>query len=440
MADRGLVAHLLRRATFGPTSAEVDGAAAAGVESTLAALLTPTDADAGAAATPVPRLGPDPYAALTRGSSREERQRANQQRREQIVTLGQWWVVRLFAAEHQLLEKTVFFWHGHWATSVQKVKSAHLMLGQLQTMRTHARGDFAVLAKAMLRDPALIFWLDGQRNTRQAPNENLARELMELFTLGIGSYTEEDIRAGARALTGWTIDRTTGRASLNPRRHDAGAKTILGRTANFDVDSYADLLLAQPAHAVFLARRLWFRFASGQPIPTATEERLVAAYRPGRDVTAMLRALFTDEAFPATRGHLVKQPVEWAVGAMRQLGLNPTRLAPEKRRQLLGGLDGLGQVPLRPPSVGGWPAGASWLTTSSIQVRLRLAAGFAAEAGAAVLDPLATGSAEAKLDALARLLVVNAWTDRTRVALTQSADEPRRLLAVGLVSPEYTVS
>jgi uncharacterized protein (DUF1800 family) len=439
MADRRIVAHLLRRATFGPTAREVDAAEAGGPAATLARLLTPGVPDAGAAAAPVPRLGPDPYAGLTRASTREERQRANQRRREQVQELTRWWFGRMVAAEHQLTEKMVFFWHGHWATSVRKVRSAPLMLGQLQTFRRAGRGDFAGLVKAMLRDPALILWLDGQRNTRRAPNENLARELMELFTLGIGAYTEDDIRAGARALTGWTVDRRTGTVSLVRNRHDPGMKTILGRTAAFGADSYADLLVRQPAHPVFLARRLWFRFGSGLPMPADTERRLVAAYGPGRDVDGLLRALFREVAFGSTGGQLVKQPVEWAVGAMRQLGVDPARLSGERQRALLGGLAGLGQIPLRPPSVGGWPAGAAWLTTSSTQARMRLATGLAAWADPAVLDSLGAAAVDARLAALARILVVDAWTDRTRAALAQASGDPHRLLAVGLASPEYTV-
>src|SRR5262249_41719030 len=155
--------------------------------------------DAGAAATPLPVLGPDPYA--TRPASRDDRRAILQVAHDQIQHLLDWWLDRMVAANHQFTEKLVFFWHGHWATGVQKVNSAQLMLGQLEPLRRYGTGDFAVLVKAMLRDPALIIWLDGQRNTRQAPNENLARELMELFTLGIGAYSEDDIKAGARALT-----------------------------------------------------------------------------------------------------------------------------------------------------------------------------------------------------------------------------------------------
>ena len=440
MADRPLVAHLLRRASFGPTAAEVDAAEKAGFDATLAALLAPTGADPGAASTPEPDLGPDPYTTINQSSSRDARQQAQQDVRGQLQSLRTWWLNRMVAARHQLTEKVVFFWHGHWATSAQKVKSGLFMQAQLSTFREHGRGDFAVLLKAMLRDPALIVWLDGQRNTRQAPNENLARELMELFTLGIGAYTEDDIKAGARALTGWAVERGGTGARFVANRHDTGTKTILGQTANFDADSFADLLVAQPAHPIFLARRLWYRFASGEPLPAATQTRLVSAYGGGRDVSALVRALLADPEFPGTRGALVKQPVEWLVGAVRQLGIDPGALPDNQRRQLQGGLDGLGQLPLDPPSVGGWPAGAAWLTTSSLQVRLRLAAALAAAASQATVDTVGSGSTDAKLTALGRILVVDAWTDRTRAALSDVASDARKLLTVGLASPEYTVS
>ncbi|MEV1289462.1 DUF1800 domain-containing protein [Micromonospora sp. NPDC049679] len=439
MGNREAAAHLLRRTTFGPTAAQVDAAERAGVDATLAALLAPTGPDLGAAATPIPALGPDPYAALSGKSTREQRQQAQQQRRQQVQTITQWWISRLVAADHQLSEKLVFFWHGHWATSVQKVKSAALMLRQQETFRRYGRGDFGVLVTAMVHDPALIFWLDGQRSTRQAPNENLARELMELFTLGIGNYTEDDVKAGARALTGWVVERTSGEARFNQRRHDSEPKTIFGRTAAFDADSYADLLVRQPASATFLARRLWFRFGSGEPMTAATEQRLTSAYGAGRDVTALLRALFRDPAFAGTAGGLVKQPVEWAVGAMRQLGITVTALDGQSRKQLTNVANGLDQVLFRPPSVGGWPAGTAWLTTSSTQARLRAAAVLAGLASTTVLDRLAAAPAAGRVDALARLLVVDRWTDRSRAVLTPAVGNIRQLLTFGLVSPEYAV-
>ncbi|MDG4791678.1 DUF1800 domain-containing protein [Micromonospora sp. WMMD1102] len=431
MVDRDDVVHLLRRATFGPTAAEVEAAGRTGAAATLDRLLSPVGSDPGAAATPVPDLGTDPYAAITKESSREQRQQARKERAEQVRVLVEWWLDRMVAAEHQLTEKLVFFWHGHWATSVRKVRSAQLMLGQLDTFRRYGRGPFEALVLAMVRDPALILWLDGQKNTRTAPNENLARELMELFTLGIGQYTEADVKAGARALTGWQVDRRTGAARFVRRRHDPAEKTILGRTAAFDAEEYARLLAGRPEAGAFVAARLWARFA-GTDVPTLD----AAAGSTGE----LLRALLRRPEFGQTRGGLVKQPVEWAVGAMRQLGIRPGRLAEQQRRELTNRLAGMDQVPLRPPSVGGWPAGPAWLTTSSLQSRMRLAALLAGAAAPEVTRRLAGTARTERPEALARLLVVDRWTPRTLAALTPMADDPRRLLVAGLVSPEYTVS
>nr|MDT0658569.1 DUF1800 domain-containing protein [Micromonospora sp. DSM 115978] len=436
MADRQSIAHLLRRATFGPTAEEVDAAVRAGRAATVERLVAPSGIDPGARATPPPDLGADPYAAIGPASGQEQRQAANQRRREQGRRLLAWWLDRMVAAEHQLNEKLVFFWHGHWATSIQKVGSAQLMLRQLDTLRQHGRAGYGALIAAMVRDPALIRWLDGQRNTRAAPNENLARELMELFTLGVGHYTEADVKAGARALTGWAVDRRTGVARFVPNRHDAGTKTILGRTAPFTADSYARLLADQARTAEFLRDRLWYRFAAVTPTAVTPIGRTPAP----RTAPAVLRALFTDPAFGATRGQLVKQPVEWAVGAMRQLGIRPSALPEQRSQQLLVGLAGLDQVPLRPPSVGGWPAGVGWLNTSTLQARMRLAELLATAAAPAVGQKLAAAPESGRVDALARLLVVDSWTERTRAALTPLADRPDRLIAAGLVTPEYTVT
>ncbi len=421
MATRAQLAHLLRRATFGPRTEEVDAAERAGFDATLDTLLTPPAPDAGAARTPPPAVPESTDKAA---------------RRDQVRVATLWWLDRMVQADHQLPEKLTFFWHGHWATSVEKVKFAGLLVNQWQTLRTNATGDFGVMLKAMLRDPALIVWLDGQKNTSKAPNENLARELMELFTLGIGNYGETDVREGARALTGWQIQDT--RAVLNPKRHDVKEKTILGRTGPFDADGFADILLAQPANAGFLASRMWYRYASGEPIPTGTRDRLAAAYRPARDLKALVRALFTDPEFAKTTGKLVKQPVEWAVGAIRQLGVRPGELPDQQRRQLLTALDALGQVPFQPPSVGGWPAGTAWLTTSSVPVKLRAAQQVAAHAAPVTIATLTAVPQAQRPDALARLLVVDGFTERTRAVL-RATTEPRQLIALGLASPEYAV-
>jgi uncharacterized protein (DUF1800 family) len=419
MTDRRELSHVLRRVTFGPTRAEVDAAVRDGLERTIAGLFAP------AAAPALPGPGPDPLAALPPDATREQKQDARKLQREQLTRALSWWLARMASAGGTVAEKLTFFWHGHWATSAQKVRSASLMLGQQQTFRRYGTGDTGPLVRAMLRDPALIVWLDGQKNTRAAPNENLARELMELFTLGVGNFTEDDVRAGARVLTGWQVDRTTGRAVLRPKRHDPTAVRLLGQDGVSNVDTYADLLVRSDHHLPFLVRRLWLRYGSGEDPSPAVVNRIAAA---GRDTTALLRALVTDRDFPATNGLLVKQPVEWAIGAVRQLGIEPASA------KLPTTLKALGQVPFRPPSVGGWPMGAAWLTTSSTEARLKAGQQLATLAPA-VTDRL-TGND--RLDALADLLVIDTWTDRTRTALTGIKD-PRRLLALGLASPEYAV-
>ncbi|WP_432985229.1 DUF1800 domain-containing protein [Dactylosporangium sp. CA-233914] len=418
MADREKVAHLLRRATFGPTAEEVDAAEAKGPAATLDALFSPAGPDAGAARTPLPRLGP----VVNEKTDRAER----------IRTVGAWWLDRMVQADHQVHEKLTFFWHGHWATSADKVKSGPLMLGQQQTLFRTALGDFATQVHTMLRDPALIVWLDGQKNTGKAPNENLARELMELFTLGVGHYTEQDVREGARALTGWTVEQKAGTATFNAKRHDDKPKTILGRTGNYDADGFADILLSQPGCPEFVARRLWLRYCSDAAIPQDVLDRA----KTQATTAAMLRTLLESDG----HAELVKQPVEWLVGALRQLRIRPGELNDAQRKQLASGLTQLGQVPLRPPSVGGWPAGAAWLTTSATQARIRLAQSLAARASQPVLDRLNSVPAPQRPTALSRLLVVDQFTDRTLAALTPAAGDARRLLALGLASPEYVIN
>jgi uncharacterized protein (DUF1800 family) len=417
MGEREKVAHLLRRATFGPTAEEVDAAERAGYSATVDRLTNPEGLDTAPAA---PALA---------GLAKEQ----------QIQRLTEWWLDRMVATSAQYPEKLIFFWHGHWATSYEKVDSAQLMLMQQDIFRRLGQGDFAVFVKAMLRDAALVLWLDGQKNTKKAPNENLARELMELFTLGIGNYTEDDIKAGARALTGWSVNRGNGQVKLEMGRFDGGDKTILGRSGKFGTDDYVDILMQQAACPRFLARRLWFRFASGQPMPADVEGRIAGAFGPNRDLKALTKALLADPAFASTRGQLVKQPTEWAVGAMRQLGIRPSLWSDADRKQLTDLLEDMDQLVFLPPSVGGWPHGGAWLTTASVQVRLRLAELLASKAPQSTVDKLTAVPEQGRMDSLGRTLVVDMWTGRTRQALADSAKDPRKLISMGLISPEYCV-
>jgi uncharacterized protein (DUF1800 family) len=422
MADD--TALLLRRAGFGPTPSELAAATSAGYNATVAALTAPSAPDVGASSAPLPTLRRDPFARLP-NPTLAQRAVADEKRRQQTQVITQWWLDRLTVADHQAREKLWFFWHGHWATSVKKVIRPQLMLLQHRTLR--GSFDFGVMAHRMVTDPALIYWLDGQLNTRSAPNENLGRELMELFLLGIGNYTERDVKEAGRALTGWKIDYNGARSYFNPASHDGRRKTILGTTKFFDAHSLVDFLLKQESSARYIAARLWFRYASStEPIPKATQEKMVAAFP---NSMSMLRALLVDEDFRASGRKLVKQPVEWLVGAMRQLGLRPGNLPAETLVQVLNGLERLGQVPFAPPSVEGWPAGATWLTSGAAQVRLNLAGRLAQLVTLAQLTP----------ESLADLLVIDSWTDRTYSVLKGETD-PRRLLTLGLASPEYLIT
>jgi Uncharacterized protein conserved in bacteria len=419
------VALLLRRAGFGPTATELSAARRAGYAATLSALLTPTGPDVGASSAPLPDLPLDPYAGQ-RDPSPEQKIAFERRRERETDEITRWWVDRMTVASHQAIEKLVFFWHGHWATSVKKVRSPQLMMVQHRTFREAP--DFAALARRMVIDPALVLYLDGHRNTAQAPNENLARELFELFVLGIGQYTEKDVKEAGRALTGWRYSLAEERAVFDPLAHDSGRKTILGTTQYFDAISLIELLLRQEACPRFIAARLWFRYASSsRPIPASLQDRMVEAFPVP---TAMLRTMFEDDAFQATDGELVKQPIEWFVGAMRQLGIRPAALPEDTQREWLKLLEDLGQLPFAPPNVGGWRAGPAWLTSAAAQTRLRLAGKLAEQVTIDRLTP----------ESLAYLLCVDGWSNRTYAVLRDASADPRRLLTLGLVSPEYLVT
>lgn len=490
---RARVTRLLQRTGFDAGAEAVDAAEKSGFDETLDRVLA-DGPDAGAESTPAPRPGPLPPRSTEAREKLEKRQSGRSRRtddggdraglsaavtasgdasptpgtggptdeesdgsgdkgkddpvrkhyrrelRRQREELTLWWLDRMVAAERPWAEKRTLLWHNHWATSIQKVKSGAAMLQQNETLRRLGGGDFRAMARAMIVDPALMVWLDADGSTAKAPNENLARELMELFVLGVGNYTETDVRQAAAALTGWTLDRKANpwKARFQPRRHDQGPHTVVGQKAGFTAQMLVDHLVSLPDSHLHVAKRMWGALVSNENRPTeAALSRITAAYGERRDSTAMVRAMLADDAFADADNVLVKQPVEYVVGSLRALGVRPLKLPEKTRGQLLTRtLAGLGQVPFAPESVGGWPAGAAWLTTAAAQVRIGFAQGLVRQAD---LSDVESTPAKERPELLARKLGVGSWGDGTRGVLTAAARDPRRITAVALTAPEYLV-
>jgi uncharacterized protein (DUF1800 family) len=429
--ERSTLAHLYRRAGFGARPEQLDAAVRAGYAATVARLLDFGAPDPAAAAVRPPEL----TLVVRQGgkdASPQAKQQARKQAREQGTKLTLWWLRRMAAADNPLREKLTLFWHGHFATSIQKVRQARFMYQQNELFRRAGAGPFEALTLAVARDAAMLIWLDGNANRRQSPNENFARELMELFTLGIGNYSEADVKALARCFTGLRVQRQTGAVRFVAKLHDPGPKSVLGRTADFDVAGAVKLLTDQPATTRHLAGRMWSFFARPAGPTDPVVARLAAAFQTDRSGAALLRAILTDAAFtaPETRTGLVKTPIEYVAGALRAL-----RVQPEARHVSV--LRRLGQVPFAPPSVGGWPANEAWLTTASSQARYQFARDVARRAD---LSAVADQPAGQRPDAVAHLLGVDGWSPTTAAALARVAGDPGGLVTIALVAPEYVLN
>ncbi|HEX4432305.1 MAG TPA: DUF1800 domain-containing protein [Frankiaceae bacterium] len=433
MASRGDVTLLLRRAGFTPTRAEVDAAVARGPEGYVTDALTPGRPDPGAEATPPPKLD-DPaelIKELAKSADQTQRKAARKQVRKQSLELAAWWIQRMVATKRPFTEKMAFFWHGHFATSVQKVRSPALMLAQQDIFRSKGLGGFDDLVLAVAQDPAMMRWLDTLRSSADDPNENFAREMFELFVLGHGNYSEQDVRQAARTFTGWRWTPARG-FRIAQRQHDDGVKTVLGSTGNLGGEDVIRLAVAQPASHRWIASRIWSRFgAHAAPTDSVVADLLTSA--PPRPLSDLFRAVLLSPALTSTpvRTGLVKQPVEWVVGAQRALG---TALP---ARTVLTTLNSLGQVPFAPASVGGWPEGMAWLSTSATDAKVTFAVALAS---AADLSAIADEPASQRVDALADLLALDGWSQRSQRALAGASGDPARLAALGLISPEYQLA
>ena len=387
-------AHLLNRAGFGGTPAEIEKLAAMSPAEAVAYFVD-YEKIPDTSSPPPDWAKPDPNRAekyqearrtlteIEKSAKTEDEKREAGEKRRQLLQqfqrdLGRElqetrfdWLNRMANGSRPLQEKLTLFWHGHFATSAAKVRPAYFMWRQIQTFREKASGNWLDLLEATAKDPAMLIWLDQAQSRQAHPNENFARECMELFTLGEGHYTEKDVTEAARALTGWSLDRQTEAFVYRPRIHDDGVKTVLGKTGNLDGQDVLETIVAQPQAARFITGKLWKFFASDSP-----DEKLIDALAEnfragGNNFAPFLRTLFNCEEFyaEAVMHSQIKSPVQWLVNSVRllQRDLPPSLVATQMTASL-------GQNLLYPPNVKGWDGGLSWITTNTLLARYNQAA------------------------------------------------------------------
>jgi len=379
--------HLLNRAGFGGTPSQVRALANMGLDDAVDYIVDYRDIPA------------EPVEAnlfdsdIMRPRTREERQAFRMARRQgdeatlerlrnmriaaqradrqQIREMQRWWLTRIIETPRPLQEKLTLFWHGHFATSYRKIEDSYHLFMQNQMFRAHAAGNFRALAHGIIRDPAMLEYLDNQRNVQRSPNENLARELMELFTLGEGNeYTEHDIKQGARALTGYTYDDDQFR--FNERAHDTGPKRILGKIGNFNGEDFVNIILSRKACSEFICLKLYRFFvndAPGEPSEDVVRfvRDLAEKFRDkDYELRPVLKTLFLSEHFYRENNvaSLIKSPTQLIVQAIRSL-----RTPVRSLSALIAGMDLMGQNLFLPPSVKGWDRGRSWINTSTLFIR-----------------------------------------------------------------------
>ena len=418
-------ARLFHRFGFGPKPGEFRAALTQGIATTRQNLLT-TDASA-IGAPELTDLGPRP---APNSDDVIEYSRLLRYQNQLLLT---WWLDQMVTASSPLNEKMTWFWHGHWATSAGKVNYALPMYNQNVTLRKFALGNFSQFAQAMFFDGALQVWLDGGENTVKAPNENLSREMMELFILGVNRYTENDVRELARSFTGYRVERTSGVISAAARRRDNGSVTVLGKSGSMSPEEVIAHLVSQESCQRFIPERMWYRFISStNPLPE--NHPSIAAFA-SRDVKTLVAALINDSALTDLDNSVVKSPVEWFVGVCRALAITPSQLS--SFSQINGYLAKLSQVPFLPPNVGGWPTDQAWLSSASSQFRLAFATWLASRADLSELSAVAPNN---RVEYLLDWLGIVEWSSRTSSALRTVRDNPERLFTLAICSPEYVVS
>lgn len=310
-----------------------------------------------------------PHPRVRKSMNEDERRDLRKKLHGWSLELKQWWYEEMLSTESELTERMTLFWSNHFTSGLREVKWPPLIYKQNVLLRSHVLGNFREMLRDVSRDPAMLLYLDNARNKKGKPNENFARELLELFTLGEGHYSETDIKEAARALTGWTLNRRTGEFRVARRIHDDGNKIFLGQSGNYDGDDILNIILQQPQVAIHITEKFWREFISLQPDPDEVQ-RLASIFRESNyEIKPLLRAILLSKSFRATenRGALIKSPVELLVGTARTLNLpiQDTRILVRAGR-------GLGQDIFSPPNVKGWPGGKAWINSNTLLVRQQI--------------------------------------------------------------------
>ncbi len=447
--DAAKAAHLLNRAGFGGTRDEIEKVLKLGPVEAVDWLLDFPEAGAEEQSQDdLPDLSsiegyPKNFREIqqkVRGMTPDERmkyrQMLNRANREAVNQTVYWWMNRMAYGAHPLQEKLSLFWHGHFTTSAKDERAALLMWNQNELLRRQSAGNFREFVRQISRDPAMLSYLNNQQNRKKKPNENYARELMELFTLGIGNYSERDIKEAARAFTGWGHDGED--FVFRKNDHDDDEKSFFSRRGNFDGDDIVDIILQHPASAKYLATKL-FRWFAFEDVAQTVAENLALILRQSKwDMRPLLRTILTSQAFysQAAIGTQVKSPVQLVVGTIRMLGLDMPQA-----RTLAGPLTQMGQMLLEPPNVKGWPGGRAWINTSTLFVRYNTAmvlANGAKPQASAASDPAAVVD-----DWLSRLIQRPVSDDKKNVLREALAREPqdeqnvKKMVQLIVSMPEY---
>jgi uncharacterized protein (DUF1800 family) len=361
--------HLLQRAAFGPKAEEIPSLSDVKAEQLFQQLLKKS-----AAKPTFIKVTSNTFDGLVKGImtegkmqelSKEQRAEIRKQSREALKDLNLRWLDEMVHSEAQLREKMAFFWHGHFACREINI---YFQQQLLDVIRTHALGNFGDLLREVSKSAAMLAFLNNQQNRKRQPNENFAREVMELFTLGRGNYTEQDIKEAARAFTGWGFD-LGGNFVFRKQVHDEGQKTVLGKTGAFGGDDIIDILLEQEQTARYVTAKLYRFFVNEIPDQGRINELAKGFYQSGYNIKTLLTAIFLSPSFyeEKNRGVIIKAPVQLLVSMRRML---PMKFNNDEVQLLYQRL--LGQVLFYPPNVAGWPGGRNWIDSSSLMYRLRL--------------------------------------------------------------------